>query len=70
MYALLNCNTDRYISSITARGRSGLHTVSTTQDEDRALRFREEDHALDMLDRLYEEGALHGDDYCTVEVDA
>lgn len=68
MYALLNCNTDRYISSITARGRSGLHTVSTTQDEERALRFREEDHTLDMI-AMDEDGALHGDDYCTVEVD-
>lgn len=69
MYVLLNRDTDKYISSITARGRNKLHTISTTADEERALRFREEDHALVMLERLMDEGALHGDDYCTMEVD-
>lgn len=68
MFALYNCDTDKFVSAITSRGRSPLHTVSTTQDEDRALLYRDEDRAQDMLERLMDEGALHGDDYRVIEV--
>lgn len=69
MYAIYDVDADRYISGITSRGRGLLHKVGTNPDESSALRFRDEDRAQDMLERLIDEGALRGDFCRVVEVD-
>ena len=68
MFAIYNVDTDKYVSSINAVGRSPLHTVTTTSDESRALLYRDEDRAQDMMERLMDEGALHDDEYRVIEV--
>lgn len=68
MFAIYNVDTDKYVSSINCAGRSPLHTVTTTSDESRALLYRDEDRAQDMMERLMDEGALHGDFCRVVEV--
>ena len=68
MFAIYNVDTDKYVSSINTVGRSPLHTVTTTLDESRALLYRDEDRARDMMERLMDEGALHDDEYRVIEV--
>ena len=69
MFAIYNCDTDRYVSGITRKVRSPLHLVGTSPDESRALLYRDEDRAQEMMERLMDEGALHGDAYRVIEVD-
>ena len=65
MYALLNIDTDEYVSSFGAD-----REVYFNMDEDRAKRWKTEDGAQRTLDRLYSKGDLPANiDVRVVEVD-
>ena len=71
MFALLNVDTDQYISSTTRLHRiaPGLD-VYYNADEEHARRWKTETGAQRTLDRLYADGSIPGNvDVRVVEVD-
>lgn len=71
MFALLNVDTDQYISSTTRLHRFGPGLdVYYNADEEHAKRWKTEVGAQRTLDRLYAEGSTPGNvDVRVVEVD-
>ena len=70
MYALMNIDTEEYLSTFTSKTRVGGLEAHFSGDMARAKRWKSEDGARESLDRLYDKGIIpQGCDVRVVEVE-